>query len=323
MRKLVLGLATSTVLLGASTLHFWRELSLERARHAVVVPAPADTATAPVARVASQPATAPTSTPPPESGNAGRSRPRTRAEAIVDARKQMAATAPAFLASLADPRQRAHMIAENVRMARHYSPGMQRYLGLDDETYDRFLETVAELDLAGNEAMSRCVLDPGCPFPDFDRSLLRAQRRNALSQFGADIAEKYDFYSRSAAERQLVTEFRGRLDDATRLTDGQTDKLVRALLEAHQQIQEELVKNPGNIGSMNGVAYAEMDVGVAADASVDHSDDIARYNRRLRDGAASVLNAAQLAAFVQMQEEALEESRQMRRARRGTAGPSN
>lgn len=229
----------------------------------------------------------------------------------------MAAAAPAFLASLGNAQHRAEMVAEYKRSTRLYSPGLQRYLGLTDETYDRFLDALAEVDLSGREAASRCALDSNCPFPDWDRSLVQARRRDALSQFGTEVADKYDFYARSGAERQLVAEFRGRLDDATRLTDAQSEKLVRALLEAHESIRQDLAKTPRNVSYVAGVAYAQIDLDDAEDDGIDRTEEIAGFNRQLREGAASVLNTAQLAIFDQMQQEAIEHSHDMRRDRRG------
>jgi hypothetical protein len=319
MRKCVIALALSTATVAGSTIYFWRELAIERGQSTVPAalpvseasPTPGNPSAAPESMVpvaADSPHQAPT--------RDMRSKEQKIAAAMIDARRQTAAAAPAFLASLDDPPGRAAMIADLKSMTRTYSAGLQRYLGLSDDAYDRFLDALAELELTGREAASRCALDDKCRFPNWDRSTAEARRRNALSQFGMDVADKYDFYQRSGTERQVVSEFRGRLDDATRLSDTQSDELVRALMEEHQRIREDLEKSPGNVGAINGVAYAEIDVGLADDDGADRSAEIADYNRRLRDVAASVLDAAQLSAFAQMQDEALAPSQEMTRMRR-------
>jgi len=317
MRKLVALLAATTVTFAGSTIYFWRELAAERARQ--LAPATLAATATPAARPTAAPDPAPLAAkqPDPAPASPRLSREQRAAQSVLNARKQLAAAAPAFLASLGNAQRRAEMVAEYQRSMRLYSPGLQRYLGLADETYDQFLDALADVDLAGREAMSRCALDSNCPFPDWDRSLIRARRRDALSQFGTEVADKYDFYARSGAERQLVAEFRGRLDDATRLTDAQSDKLVRALMEAHETIRQDLEKTPRNVSSIAGVAYAQGDLDEAEDDGVDRTAEIAGFNRQLREGAASALNTAQLAIFDQMQQEAIEQSREMRRDRPG------
>lgn len=322
MRKLVALFAATTVAFTGTTIYLWRELAAERARQ--VAPARLAATAAPAAppAAAPEPASAAVAVPakqskPPSTPASPRlSREQRRAQSFIDARKQLAANAPAFLASLGNAQRRADMVAEYKRSMRLYSPGLQRYLGLSDETYDRLLDALADVDLAGREAMSRCALDSNCPFPDWDRSVIRARRRDALSQFGTETADKYDFYARSGAERQLVAEFRGRLDDATRLTDAQSEELARALMEAHETIRQDLEKTPRSISNIAGVAYAQSDLDDAEDDGVDRTEEIAGFNRQLREGAASVLTAAQLAIFDQMQQEALEQARDMRRDRR-------
>lgn len=323
MQKLVAGLSLATLALAGSTLYFWRELAAERDAHRVaVIPASQAVATA-VAATLPDGGHGPAPPAPPTGANtaaakapahSARSREEQRAQSAIDFRKQMAAAAPAFLASLDDPQKRAAMAADFKKSIRTSAPDFQRYVGLSDEAFDRLLDTMAELEITGRESASRCALDPNCSFPNWDQATRVARRHDALAPFGQDVIDKYDFYFRSGAERQFVTEFRGRLDDATRLTDAQSQKLARALADANEEIRDGLAA-ADKVNSIEGMAYSEITY-EGDPPGPDRSEEIAGYNRRLRDAAASVLTAAQLAAFEQMQSQAVEESRGDRPRRR-------
>jgi hypothetical protein len=321
MRKLVLGLAVSTLAFAGSTVYFWNALAAERARHADPETIVAMPVAAPLPASPATPAPAPAATRSAEAAPIRDSRPseQTIAQAIIDARKQTAAAAPAFLAKLGNAQSRAEMVAEQKALMRSFTPGLQRYLGLSDEDFDRFLESLVESELVAREAAARCALDETCRFPEYDRGLFEARRRDALSQFGPDVTEKYEYFQRSGNERRVVEQYRGRLDDATRLSDSQSEKLVRALMEANERIQEDLQKTRGNVAAVGGMVYAEMNYGETQVPAQDRSEEIAGYNRRLHDAVANVLTGPQLASFEQMQKEALDQSQVWSRQRRDDA----
>jgi hypothetical protein len=304
MRKLSVGFALSTLAFAGSTIYYRQQLAAERALHADIARPPTLAAPAPVPAIT----TSPLGPPPPDAGrtrDAPAAKPVT-ADAGIDARGRIAQHRE-FLAMLANPQSRAARVAKQKAILRSFTPGLQRHLALSDDAFDRFLEALVELELAGGEASARCALDENCRSPAWDRSTFEARQRDALSQFGPGIAEKYEFFQRTTNERRLVVEIRGRLPDDTRLTDAQAEQFVRAMSEENQRIQEDLARGAGNIGSFNGLIYAELQDGPAD--GTDRGAEAAEYNRGLRERAATVLNAAQLKVYEQMQDEAVQQQR--------------
>jgi hypothetical protein len=220
----------------------------------------------------------------------------------IDAKKAFARQAAEFLAQYGTAQGRAELVARSTRDLRR-NAGLRHYLGLDDDQYERFLEMLAEHDLATRERMSRCSLDEHCKFPGVDQKTIDDQRRNVASMFGPDILDKYEFYQFSAAEREVVTELRGRLPDRSRLGDAQAEKLVRALYEENRSIMADARTSGGNVGNYNNILWAPM----TSRGATEQNEVTMGFNMRLHARAAAVLTPDQLETYTDMYNHALEQ----------------
>lgn len=303
MKRPVIILGVIAIFLAASTIYLWHELTLERARHPVAATGTAGNDVG-VSRADSAGAQA---VPTAVGARGTETAPASHAPAsgkmvALDARQGMARQAAAFLAKYSTTEGRAELAAEAGRELR-MDGGLREYLGLDDASYDRFVEMLVQHDLASRETMYRCSLDERCNFPGIDQTTFAAQRRNAASMFGPDILDKYEFYSDSFPERRVVTELRGRLPDSARLDDATTARLVRVLYDENRGILADITKSGGSVGNYNHVIWAPMD----SSGVREQNDATLAYNARLYDRAADILTPGQLQVYSDMRNEALEE----------------
>ena len=128
MRKLVLGLAASTLVFGASTLYQWRALQLERSRQGATTVRSSFTA-------------------PGDSG----------VEPDLDVMAQRQAWARDFLAKTGSAEGRAHLLADNRHSYRAEYTWAVKRLALSADEFDQLVELRARQDLAASEARRRLV----------------------------------------------------------------------------------------------------------------------------------------------------------------------
>jgi hypothetical protein len=298
MRKLVAALSLSTVTFAATTAYFARELQRERANDARVATLPA----------AEQPATADTpqrslnnNDAPPASPPVAASR-EENIDPMEDAKRRVAANADRELAKLLDPAKRRAMLDEMKAGSRGLYSQLAQVLQLSDFEYDRLLELLAEQQLAGHERMLRCALDSTCKFPGFDRAYRDSQELEVAALIGADRQQRLEKYQQSLDERNSVRQLRGRLPDKDHLSDAKAELLIAAIAEEHQRFEAAIVQSGAGVSGLNtgGVSFALSPEESGAEKRLAEATE---YLGRVRERAAQILTAGQLAVFNEMLDE--------------------
>jgi hypothetical protein len=310
MTKLVTALASTTVLFAASTAYLAYELHARDVESSAAAAANAAGAVDPGANTelaAALPSTAPASVPPaplpavtskpagaaaaPLPGSAGKKDPN---------REMMTPFAKDFLRQYDDMALRASLTS-NARpgIESQYSRLKDR-LKLDAATFDQLVNLIAEETLEQQANYYRCVVDTTC-----DLSMMKPPRDRS-DEFQAllgDDYSKFKSYREALPEWQSVVQLRGRLPENLPLRDIDAERLMNALSEERGLFTTETSQNGASTrgwGSGTGMLW------YAGDGGPEQQLASARqYSERMRQRAASVLSAAQLRFFVQMQEEML------------------
>jgi len=306
MKGLTMALGAATLCFAGTTVYFARELHRERASHQAAVTAPTESAATEVraapakmtAAALSDEASADVAHSMPASkGNRQPTEAEMKQLALEEARK--------FLAEVSTPAGRAKALEQTKLMVRIGPPGMDKFLHMDADQYSRFIDLLAEQQLASRENASRCMLDKNCRYTGETADWVAARDAEIAALFGQETVDRYHWFYRSSNQRQAVAELRGRLPDSARLSDAKTEELVRALVEESELITRDMRRVQYGVGTSNYMAYVVMDAdpdGAKAAAAED-------YNRRLRETAAGVLSSEQLAIFAQAQDDAIEQHR--------------
>ena len=207
-----------------------------------------------------------------------------------------------FLARYDDSAQRQVLLDEARTAARRQYGALKEKLGLSDGKFEQLVDLVAQQNVQAQEQWARCALDAGCnpknPRPIDDRS------QELLALLGAGNIDSFNAYRDALMERDAVAQFRGRLSDAQFLPQAQSEQLIAALAEERKLFALEAGQRGTELTAIItplGTLWYPADAG-----SIDvQLAEAAAYSQRMRARAAGVLTPAQLAAFVQMQEELL------------------
>jgi hypothetical protein len=210
-----------------------------------------------------------------------------------------------FLARYNDSAHRLALMEEARTGIRRQYSRLREKLRLDDASYEQLVTLLAEQNLQSQETWARCTTTPGCDLradaasrPADDRS------QELLALLGDQGMAAFTRYRESIGERDAVAQFRGRLSDSTFLPEAQAEQLITALAEERALFSEEVSRsgaqlkgfgtNLGMIWYPDGVGSVEQQIAEAT-----------QYSQRLRARAAGLLTPAQLAAYVQLQQELL------------------
>ena len=207
-----------------------------------------------------------------------------------------------FLARYDDSAQRQVQLDEARSAARRQYGALKEKLGLSNAKFEQLIDIVAQQNLQAQELWARCAVNPDCdpmrPRPMDDRS------QELLALLGAGNMDGFNAYRDALMERDAVAQFRGRLTDAQFLPQAQSEQLIAALAEERKLFAQEAGQRGTELTAVItplGTLWYPADAG-----SVDvQLAEAAAYSQRMRARAAGVLTPAQLAAFVQMQEELL------------------
>jgi hypothetical protein len=298
-----LALGTSTAWL-AIELHAARqELAELRGSSAPATTAPAKSAAATDKRTPEVQANPVATSPPPNQP----ARPRDAMQAQSDAMQRAATLAHnAWVrAWLDDPEKRAKALADSRKSHDREFP--RQLLDLDDDDYNRLLDTLAASDLRYAEAIYRCNTDPACELQTAIGTQTQANRRELVGLIGDEKAQRLEDYRDNHMERNSVASFRSGLPDSMRLSDAQAEKLTDALGEERRrmvkewQLRGEQISGMANSwGSLNFPGTQDVEQRVA---------EATEFQRRQRDRAAEILTSAQLEIFTKQQEQMLEIAR--------------
>jgi hypothetical protein len=207
-----------------------------------------------------------------------------------------------FLSRYDDSAQREVQLNEARSAARRQYCALKEKLGLSNAKFEQLIDIVAQQNLQAQELWARCAVHPDCdpksPRPMDDRS------QELLALLGAGNMDGFNAYRDSLMERDAVAQFRGRLTDAQFLPQAQSEQLIAALAEERELFSQEAGQRGTELTAIItplGTLWYPADAG-SADVQLAEA---AAYSQRMRARAAGVLTPAQLAAFVQMQEELL------------------
>jgi hypothetical protein len=303
MNKMGLVFGTTTALFAGLTLYYANELAEENARvvpEAAVVratPAPSEPSPSPAPQSAPIPEAA---TPSPRESMVEASVPNTKSP---EPEFKMSASDIDFLALYADPQGRRTLIEEALVDQRISMRGLAERLGLTAEHWQRVLEVFAEQQVESRAASLRCRADPACKslFTPDERANQVQQVRDVI---GEDKFADYDRYVKSMYERQTIAELQKQLRGNLALPADRAEALIAALAEERAAALRELSDNGdsyGGIGVPNGFIYYNS----SAPTLEARMESGVQYSQRMRDRAATLLNANQQAAFNQMQDQLL------------------
>jgi hypothetical protein len=203
---------------------------------------------------------------------------------------------------LDDPAKRAKVYADMRRAQQYDSP--RAMLDLDEDTYNRFLDSQAEAGLRHAEAMYRCNTDPRCDIQAAIAEQAQLRQRELAEVLGAEKAKRLETYRDNVMERNSVTNFNNELADALKLSTEQTENLTNAMGEERRRIVDEWQQRGEQIAGLanawGALTYPQMK------NIEERTVEAAEFQRRQRVRAAGILTSAQLSAFTKHQEQMLE-----------------
>lgn len=317
MNKLVATLAATTVLFAGTTFYLWRKLEALEQPTAGIASAP------PVAGGPAGEPLAASASPAANGAQAGDAvaKPAMGAgtsPALVEAASRAAASAAKsgkadpqremmlpiakdWLRQYDDPAQRASLTkAAHAGIEAQYARLRDR-LKLDANTFGQLVDLLAQEQLEQQSNYFRCLVDTAC-----DTSSMRPPRDHSdeyLAMLGNDAFAQFNAYRQALPEWQSVMQLRGRLGEANYLKDGDADRLMSALSAE----RERYVAESGQAGAkLRAWGTGAGMVWYSGDGGVDEQLASAQqYSERVRQRAASILNAEQLRMFAQLQDELL------------------
>lgn len=326
MKRLALALGIVALFFAGTTAYFALELRAERASRAAGTHAPTPAAAKTANDSANSPETFAESGDPSPSNSDSAVSP-TSAYSVTTTRggqspgpseeeqKQAAiAQSRKFLAELSDPAGRARLLEQHKSMVRSTSQGLADYLRMDPDQFARFIDLVAQQHLAHRETATRCMLDEHCAYRGIGADIVDANNLEINSAFGAETAERFQYFQLSSNERRAVAELRGSLPDNARLSDAKAEELVRAWVDESARIRADMGRVDHGIGTSNGMVWVVMDNDPDGKRAAAAND----FNQRFRESAAGVLTAEQLAIYTKMQDAALEQFRSFEELRQAS-----
>ena len=214
-------------------------------------------------------------------------------------------------AMVEDPDQRAKALREFRRNTARELEGIDRRLGLTQEEYNRLLDMLGEQYLRQIEVEVHCRQTPGCSYRAAYEAQEHLDRRELTNLLGKDGIRRFDEFRDNRDERRVVTDFRGELPDALRLSDTQAEQLADVLGEERRRTLAEWAQRGatpmGWTRGMFGTLYIP-DTAQGVEQKVAAASEI---QRRQRERAAQVLKPGQLEAFTRLQRETLEAAQGM------------
>ena len=207
---------------------------------------------------------------------------------------------------LDDPEKRAKVLSDSRKNHEREVP--RQLLDLDDDEYNRLLDTLAAIDLRYAEAMYRCNIDPACDVQTVISNQMQANKRELNAQIGADEAQRLENYRDNFMERNSVATFRSGLPDSMHMTDAQAEKLSDALGDERRRMLREWQQRGEQISSIASM-YGSLSFPNTMQDVGQRVAEVTEFQRRQRDRAAELLTSAQLEIFTKQQEQRLEIAR--------------
>jgi hypothetical protein len=234
-------------------------------------------------------------------------RPREAMQAQSDAAQRAATLAHnAWVRTwLDDPEKRTKALGDSRKSHEREFP--RQLLDLDDDNYNRLLDTLAAIDLRYAEAMYRCNTDPACDLQTVIATRMQANRRELVGLLGEEKTARLENYRDNYMERNSVASFRSGLPESMRLSDAQAEKLADALGEERRRMVKEWQQRGDQISGLVN-SWGALNFPGTQDVE-QRVTEATEFQRRQRDRAAEVLTSAQLEIFTKQQEQMLEIAR--------------
>lgn len=209
-----------------------------------------------------------------------------------------------LIARLDDSVQRQALVDEQKTAVRRQYARLKDQLKLSDGKFEQLVTTLAEQNLQAQEKWARCAIDATCDPKDESRMRMDDRTQELLALLGQDSFEEFTSFRETLQERDAVAQLRGRLTDSLFLPQAQAEQLVAALADERKRYVQETTARGSSLSgwgtNLGMIMYPEDAVTIEARLA-----EAAQYSQRLRTRAATVLSAAQLAAYMQMQDELL------------------
>ncbi len=209
-----------------------------------------------------------------------------------------------LVARLDDSVQRQVLLDEQKTTVRRQYARLKEQLKLSDSKFEQLVTTLAEQNLQGQENWARCSVDPTCDSKDPSRMRVDDRTQEQLAVLGAKDFEDFTRFRDTLQERDAVAQLRGRLNDNLFLPQAQAEQLIAALAEERLRYAQETTARGSSLNgwgtNLGMIMYPQDAVTIEARLA-----EAAQYSQRMRARAATVLSAAQLAAYAQMQDELL------------------
>jgi hypothetical protein len=304
VRKLIAALTLSTAALAGTSTYLWAELREARGRVEMLSRAPPS---APASAVPGGAMSAAATSA--DSSHAAEVRPvgdHEKARQELD-EEEYRDNARRRLAQLTDPAMRAQVVEEwkeaNLPLKAKYA----RYLGISDADAERLIDILADQHVAQEEAFARCTLQPPCNYGAAGRESNAARQAAVTELLGTEKQQRLDEYEYTGIERSMVSPFlRDRIPAGSPLTDEQSERLVAALADERKLVETEIKQSGSEPFSspMEGVAFTFSN-SIFDGNTAGRLKEAADFNERIHARAKAILTPPQLAAFEQMQEQAM------------------
>jgi hypothetical protein len=209
-----------------------------------------------------------------------------------------------LLARHDDSVQRQVLLEETRSGVRRQFTRLKEQLKLSDAAYEQLVALVAEQNLQAQERWARCAVDPGCDPKKNPAKPLDDRSQELLALLGGEGLDTFNRFQSTLGERDAVAQFRGRLADSEFLPQSQAERLIAALADERERYSTEQTARGASLtalGTNLGMVWYPED----APTIEARLAEATQYSQRLRARAATVLTPAQLAAYVQMQDELL------------------
>jgi hypothetical protein len=305
MNKPALFFAGTTGLFALSTLYFARELH-RRDDSAVVdtgIVRPSESATPAIAPTTPVPASpAPTGRPALDVAmQAASTTPSTPIAGDDSRRGILLPFARDYLRQYDDLALRGALLASARTGFESQYAALKDRLKLDRSTFDDLVTLLAEESMEQQAGYFRCVADPAC---DPGKVAMPRDRSDEyLALLGATNQAEFNSYRDALSEWQSVIQLRGRLSETNYLRDGDAEQLRKALTDARQRYATQTRQQGADLrgwGDGTGMLWYTGD-----GTPQQQLASATQYSQMLRQQAATLLNAEQLRAFGQIQDQLL------------------
>lgn len=296
-------LAATTLVFGASTLHYASATKQQRARNELAlsatfvqpetsVPAQAVAVHQTIAGDDPQQIISAAASDNPAGGSTGRD-------------PVSLALAHHRLAELRDPQARAQRAKEFIAMFGDWE-AVAPHIGLSPDELTRFLQAFVDRLLQRQQSRLECQIDPACDLPPLQAAAAAAEQDRA-DLLGPDRYARLKAFQRSGMDRNFVELLNRRLPAQSRLSEVQAGRLALGLTEERERFAAE-AQLAGKTSRRYQSGYLVLAAAATPGAPDEHaqlSSSMTEFSQRLYNRAAGLLTGTQLARFQAMQDDSL------------------